>query len=519
MDSVFAASSGFARADLEAAPARRLGAAALIFAAICVPLGALEHLTAVAHTGLSLSTSFALLLVMSAASLAAYFLCSRGRFSGERILDLGVLYEISIAFLLALSFHAGSTSTGQTIRGWTPTGMWVLVFPLIVPTTTARVVLASVVSALTDPLALWINVAAGAAPPSLSTMSRNLLPSFVAAILAPVASRLVYRLSVEAGKAREMGSYRLVELLGRGGMGEVWRARHRMLARESAVKLIRPEALGDAGESEAQRMLQRFEREAQATAALRSPHTIELYDFGVSGDGTFYYVMELLEGFSLETMVARFGPVPPSRAVHLLSQICHSLAEAHHAGLVHRDIKPANIFACRRGMDLDFVKVLDFGLVKDRKESGAGLTIAGTMAGTPGYIPPEVALGKSDIDGRADIYALGCVAYWLLTGRPVFEGTTAMEVVVNHVRTPPVPPSRRSGRVFPEPLERLVLECLEKEPERRPQTVVSLAESLKAIDLAPSWTRARMEEWWSEHRVEPETPELGDSGARTYSTA
>jgi len=159
--------------------------------------------------------------------------------------------------------------------------------------------------------------------------------------------------------------------------------------------------------------------------------------------------MELLEGFTLETLVARFGPVPPERAVHLLCQVCHSLAEAHHAGLVHRDIRPANIFACRRGLDLDFVKVLDFGLVKDRKESGAGLTIAGTMAGTPGYMPPEAALGNREIDARAGIYALGCVAYWLLAGRPVLEGTTAMEVVLDHVRTAPVPAFAALGAVLP----------------------------------------------------------------------
>ena len=232
-----------------------------------------------------------------------------------------------------------------------------------------------------------------------------------------------------------MGSYHLEDLLGKGGMGEVWKATHRFLARSAAVKLIMPSALGAKDEAAAQVTLRRFEREAQTTASLRSPHTIELYDFGVSRDGTFYYVMELLDGLDLQTLVAKHGPQPPERVVFLLRQACHSLYEAHKAGLVHRDIKPANIFMCRYGTDLDFVKVLDFGIVKREQMAGkeeAQLTAVGMISGTPAYLAPEMALAEGPTDGRADLYALGCVGYWLLTGQLVFDKANAMAMVVAH---------------------------------------------------------------------------------------
>ena len=214
----------------------------------------------------------------------------------------------------------------------------------------------------------------------------------LAAVLVPVASRIVYGMALEVKRAREMGSYRLVEKIGEGGMGEVWRAEHRMLARGAAIKLIRPAALGAPTGSHAGEIMKRFQREAQATAGLRSPHTIEVYDYGIAADGTFYYVMELLDGFSLQALVERFGPVPPERAVRFLRQACHSLAEAHAAGLVHRDVKPANLFTCRLGLDVDFVKVLDFGLVKmqgPRAAAAEELTVAGVVHGHAGLHAPR----------------------------------------------------------------------------------------------------------------------------------
>jgi eukaryotic-like serine/threonine-protein kinase len=290
----------------------------------------------------------------------------------------------------------------------------------------------------------------------------------------------------------------------------VWRAEHQMLARGAANKLIRPAALGASEGTPGHEMVKRFEREARATAALRSPHTIEVYDYGVSADGTFHYVMELLEGFSLQTLVERFGPVAPERVVGLLRQACHSLAEAHAAGLVHRDVKPANMFVCQLGLDVDFVKVLDFGLVKRRGPQAPGeeaLTVSGAFTGTPAYMPPEIALGTEPIDGRADIYALGCVAYWLLTGKRVFESSSAMQMVVDHIRTPAVPPSRRGGPPIPPALEEIVLRCLEKDPASRPASAAGLSLELKALDLEAQWTEERAQAWWRAHPpTGPERP-------------
>ena len=221
-------------------------------------------------------------------------------------------------------------------------------------------------------------------------------PYLLVVVMAYVGARVVYALGTEVSRARELGSYRLVERLGQGGMGEVWRARHRMLARPAAIKLIRPSLTGDARTGVSEDARRRFEREAQAIASLRSPHTVNLFDFGIADDGAFYYVMELLDGLDADALVRRTGPVPAERAIHLLRQVCHSLSEAESCGLVHRDIKPANIFLCRYGEDYDFVKVLDFGIVKatrDSAETGAALTLENVVHGTPAFIAPEQALG------------------------------------------------------------------------------------------------------------------------------
>ena len=296
-----------------------------------------------------------------------------------------------------------------------------------------------------------------------------------------MAARVVYRLGTELTHARELGSYRLVERLGEGGMGEVWRAEHHLLARPAAIKLIRTS--DDAESPEARELGARFEREAQVTSALRSPHTIQLYDFGIADDGAFYYVMELLDGFDLQVLVERFGPVPVDRAVHLLIQACDSSSEAHERGLIHRDIKPANIYVCRYGREVDFIKVLDFGLVKpaDAEQSATELDSAAHAAhGTPAFMPPEQALGNRTVDGRADLYALGCVAYWLVTGKPVFQGSTPIDTIVKHVSAAPDPPSRHSRMDVPPEFDALVLECLSKDPDQRLPTADAVANACAA---------------------------------------
>jgi serine/threonine-protein kinase len=326
-----------------------------------------------------------------------------------------------------------------------------------------------------------------------------LLWMIISTTLSTVTSLTIYGLRQQVKAASQIGAYTLEEKIGSGGMGEVWRASHRMLIRPAAVKLVTPR---EAGSGDPELRLRRFEREARATAGLRSPHTVELYDFGVTDDGTFYYVMELLDGLDLDTLVDRFGPVPPERAIHLLTQVCASLDDAHQNGLVHRDIKPANIVVGRVSAARDFVKVLDFGLVKlegaQQSEKSLKLTDDANVSGTPGFIAPEVVLGDPS-DHRVDIYSLGCVAYWLLTGKLVFEGPGAVKVMSDHVHTPPIPPSARTEQPIPAELDAVILECLAKDPNERPPTASALRERLERIPIAMPWTPARAETWWSDH--------------------
>jgi serine/threonine-protein kinase len=280
-------------------------------------------------------------------------------------------------------------------------------------------------------------------------------------------------------------------------MGEVYLATHRMLARPAAIKLIRPEMLGSTQSDAAQLAVKRFRREAEAAASLRSPHTVELYDFGVTEDQTLYFVMELLEGMTLESLVRQKGPVPAARTIHILRQVCASLAEAHAVGLVHRDIKPANIHIGRLGLVHDFVKVLDFGLVKsvtaDAGEQSLG-TAAGLTPGTPAYMAPEMALDEA-VDGRADLYALGCVGYYLLTGELVFTASGGLQMIAMHLREAPRPPSSRTELPIPAELEQVILACLAKEPKDRPASAAELDAQLAAVDL-PVWTEAQAAQWW-----------------------
>jgi serine/threonine-protein kinase len=302
--------------------------------------------------------------------------------------------------------------------------------------------------------------------------------------------------------ARALGSYQLEEKLGEGGMGEVWRATHRLLARPAAIKLIRPALAGHAGAGVTEEARARFAREANVIAGLRSPHTVDLFDFGVSNDGAFYYAMELLEGVDVERLVRRFGPVPTERAVHLLRQVCHSLAEAESKGLVHRDIKPSNIFVCRYGEDYDFVKVLDFGIVKTRGDARHGepaLTRETAIHGTPAFMAPEQALG-GEVDGRADLYALGCVAYWLLTGKHVFTADTPSALVLQHIQATPDAPSSRTEVAVPEAMDHIILSCLAKDPAHRPPSARELLRRLDEVDGAHAWSEERRREWWDRHR-------------------
>jgi hypothetical protein len=318
------------------------------------------------------------------------------------------------------------------------------------------------------------------------------LTMLLTAVAAVWGVHTIGRLRTEAYAARQIGQYRLKRRLGGGGMGEVYLAEHLLLKRPCAIKLIRPEKAGDP------QALARFEREVQETARLTHWNSIDIYDYGRAADGTFYYVMEYLPGMNLEQLVQMHGPLPAGRVIHLLTQVCDALGEAHHHRLVHRDIKPANVFAARLGGIYDVAKLLDFGLVKPSGlTTGPHLTQEGMVAGSPLYMSPEQATGEA-VDARSDIYALGLLAYYLLTGRPPFESDKAIQVLLAHVNEPPSPPSRFNSAV-PKDLEEVVLRCLEKDPELRFQTVEALRQALDDCAAARSWNRELAAAWWASH--------------------
>jgi serine/threonine-protein kinase len=443
-----------------------------------------------------------------AASAGLWAIARNVRIPVTRLRAIGLAYEVALCFVLALrTFGEYHRDTGLLPNlTWVP--VIVILFPLIMPAPN-RLMLAAAVTAGSMPLlALLVLESLEQVTVDAGYYVNAAVASAIAVGFAWMGSRIVYGLGREVAAARELGSYRLEEKLGEGGMGEVWRARHRMLARGAAIKLIRPSAGGDGRPVVSGESVRRFEREAQAIAGLRSPHTVELFDFGVADNGAFYYVMELLDGLDADRLVRRHGPVPAERAIYLLRQVCHSLSEAESRGLVHRDIKPANVFLCRYGEEYDFVKVLDFGIVKAADGSGGeepAITRGEVIQGTPAFIAPEQALGAAPLDGRADIYATGCVAYWLLTGQLVFTADTAMGLLLHHAQTAPAPPSTRTHLPIPAALDQLVLCCLAKEPERRPQSARELSRRLAAIENAAAWTQDRAQGWWTEHEPPRET--------------
>jgi eukaryotic-like serine/threonine-protein kinase len=423
------------------------------------------------------------------------------------VLDIGLVFEVVGSFGIAAAQYLDPSRyvLGPPWVGLSWVAVWMIGFTVVVPSPPRKALTAALASAVSVPLVAGIAMAADFTPIRLSPVRFFfvlVVPYLLVVLVSYIGARIVYSLGTELKRAQELGSYRLVERLSQGGMGEVWRARHRLLARPAAIKLIRPEMLGGSSLDRQSELRARFEREAQATASLRSPHTIQLYDFGVAEDGSFYYVMELLDGFDLESLVDRFGPVAPDRAVKLLRQVCQSLAEAHAEGLVHRDIKPANVFVCRYGREVDFVKVLDFGLVKAEGEDRAtqlSLSRDYHVGGTPAFMAPEQVLGTGPIDARSDVYSVGCVAYWLLTGQLVFAGRTAMETMVQHTQAKPVPPSQRTELKIPEALDEVVLACLEKDPGHRPATAEALAARLCSIEATGSWTQDDARRWWDSH--------------------
>jgi serine/threonine-protein kinase len=313
----------------------------------------------------------------------------------------------------------------------------------------------------------------------------------IALAISVVTSRVIYGLRCQVAQVERLGQYVLEEKIGEGGMGVVYRAQHALLRRPTAIKLVLPERAGPEN-------LARFEREVQLTASLTHPNTVSVYDYGRTPEGVFYYAMEYLDGIDLEQLVVRFGPQPAARVVNVLSQVAASLGEAHSIGLVHRDIKPGNIILCERGGVPDTAKVVDFGLVKNMTSlgrEGPTLSSANTIVGTPLYLAPEGLVSPDRIDARADIYALGAVGYFLLTGSAVFRGQSLLEVAAQHLHQAPVPPSERVDQPIPKALEALLLRCLAKNPLDRPQTAAELIAELKACETG-EWSARDSGEWW-----------------------
>lgn len=439
--------------------------------------------------------AFACILV----SIGVILYTRRDSVDSRRVLNLALVYELVLALAIGL------------VNQWTPNehGLsWIcvliVVHPLLVPNAPGRTFAVSVVAASMDLVGLAVAGLRGVTIPAAEVLVWTYLPNYICAVIAVLPARVLTKLSRQAYAAEELGSYKLGELLSRGGMGEVYRAEHRMLARPAAIKLIRPERLG-MGAAEQSHAIRRFEREARVTAQMRSPHTIDIYDFGVTEEGTFYYVMELLDGFDLETFVRRFGPAGAPRTLLILEQVCDSLAEAHQNGLIHQDIKPANVYLCRYGREVDFVKVLDFGLVRPTFTETGELSQETLIGGTPAYMAPEQALRNHPIDARTDIYALGCLGYWLLTGQLVFASDSLVEVIAQHAQSPVIPPSKRTEIMVPEALERVILMCLEKDPARRPQSAENVAKMLAECGVE-RWSTTMARSWWNAIAPKPVRP-------------
>ncbi len=493
-------------ADMLDQAARRLRTVALMYAFVFFVASFASALVDTTPSEFDHFSDWGVSTLSIVVALLVAWVTTRKGLSQTTIVNMGMVFQVVGSYGIAMATYWG-VYRGLEYRpehlelaGLSFVAVWMMVFAFVVPARPLKALIASVASAASVPIVFALTMRYGGTSIVLTPAEFVIglvVPYLLVILMTYVGGRAIYGLGREVVKAREMGSYRLVERLGAGGMGEVWRAEHRMLIRPAAIKLVRPETLSRGGEGAAV-TLKRFEQEAQATALMRSPHTIDLYDFGVSGDGAFYYVMELLDGFDLQTLVTEFGPMPAERTISILRQVCDSLAEAHERGLIHRDIKPANIFVCRYGRHVDFVKVLDFGLVKhaQQDEVTAKVTADNVIGGTPSYMSPEQAAGDREIDGRSDLYALGCVGYWMLTGQMVFEGS-AMRTMMAHMQESPVPPSQRAEVKIPAAFEALLLRCLEKDPDNRPQTADELASLLSECETSEAWTMEDARAWWT----------------------
>jgi eukaryotic-like serine/threonine-protein kinase len=412
-----------------------------------------------------------------------------------------VIFGVPAAYFLINQFVQYTLSNVLVERNHlpNPTSFWmglVFTYAMFIPNTWRR---AAVVDGIICAAPVLLIAYAWTVNPAFAALARNnfgvvvevTIMMGITYICATYGTSVIGNLREEAFVAKQLGQYRLCRPLGSGGMGEVYLAEHQMMKRPCAIKLIRP------GKSADPQALARFEREVRATAKLSHWNSIEIFDYGRTDDGTFYYVMEYLPGLSLADLVEKHGALPPARAVHLLMQTCDALAEAHAQGLIHRDIKPGNIFSAQRGGIFDVAKLLDFGLAKpiSHDVQPVQLTQEGAITGSPLYMSPEQALGDSEPDARSDIYSIGAVAYYLLTGSPPFSGDKAIRIILAHAHDEVVPPSRLRTDI-PADVEQIVMRCLAKNPEERYQDVLALRQALSECAAATGWTHGDAAKWW-----------------------
>jgi len=509
---------GDARAYLQRRVALFTGVTAVFFAVMTV-----TDLLASAE-GEALFSSTRIANILSTVSSAAIWLyCRRGERSivVSRSLELAFMAVVMVAISI-LPLVPPVPGVGGVMAMFTPIPMAVMVClrAAVIPSPTWLSVAVSAVWGLVMTAcstAGWEGVeilmvddmlADQDMPGWALPLSLGLLATAAFSFITGVISKVVFGLQTSVRAAMELGQYTLEAKLGEGGMGVVYRAHHRMLRRPTAVKLLPPEKAGDAA-------IARFEREVRQTSRLSHPNTVAIFDFGRTQDGVFYYAMELLEGASLQTLVDRYGPLPAGRAVHILSRAAEALAEAHQKGLVHRDVKPDNIMLCERGGIPDVVKVLDFGLVKE-VESAPDPRLSGvdTVRGTPLYMAPEALTNPDAVDGRSDLYALGAVGYFLLTGRSVFGGTM-IEVLAHHLHSAPPP----LGDDVDPALAAVIRKCLAKEPSARFGSANELVDALGELPAASTWGRAPAAAWWDAHRQEFEPKAAANTGPSALTVA
>jgi eukaryotic-like serine/threonine-protein kinase len=471
----------------------------LIFFAVAVVIGILGNITT--KRGTVVAGDDVATMLVTASYGAGWLFARKGSRSiaTMRTLEVGLIMLATVVFSAAC-FYVPMPVGADTMVAWGLTfvvSIVLMVRAALVPSTarfTLGIGLVAGAIVVSTSQAIWtpqVPSVAGEPKHVATGFSLVLMSGYVA--LSGVLSHVLHGLQTRVRRAMQLGQYTLEEKIGEGGMGTVYRARHAMLRRPTAIKLLRQDKTSEEA-------ILRFELEVQQTSRLTHPNTVAIYDFGRTPDGVFYYAMEYLDGASLEELVELDGPQPAARVIHLLAQACEALAEAHDAGLIHRDIKPANIVVCERGGVPDVVKVVDFGLVKDiAAPKAAGLSLTTTITGTPMYLAPESITAPADVDGRTDLYALGCVGYFLMTGEPVFEGKTVVEVCGHHMHVAPMPPSERLGEAIDADLERVVLRCLEKAQDDRPQSAQALHDELMACNAAGHWSRASARAWWQNH--------------------